>query len=233
MPLIDLIDAPSSPLLLRDLYTDGDPGPLVGALAQVPELCEATLPFIGAALGPSSVSFRHKEIAILRTSANLSCRFCIDAHTVVAFESGLTGREVRALRECPQPTDDVFTDPVETALVHWVDAVSTGTGAIDASTSAEAKQQLGDHRLVELTVTVGATILLNRLATGLQLPTSNDTIAALAKRGYESFNPGTHVSVRRDGARRLEFRLSRAETPEHEAVLASPGNQKPGIGVAS
>ena len=145
MPLIDLIDAPSSPLLLRDLYTDGDPGPLVGALAQVPELCEATLPFIGAALGPSSVSFRHKEIAILRTSANLSCRFCIDAHTVVAFESGLTGREVRALRECPHPTDDVFTDPVEAALIHWVDAVSTGTGAIDASTSAEAKQQLGDH----------------------------------------------------------------------------------------
>ena len=101
----------------------------------------------------------------------------------------------------------MFTDPVEAALLHWVDAVSTGTGAIDASTSAEAKQQLGDHRLVELTVTVGATILLNRLATGLQLPTSNDTIAALAKRGYESFNPGTHVSVRRDGARRLEFRL--------------------------
>lgn len=233
MPLIDLIDASSSPLLLRDLYADGDPGPLVGALAQVPELCEATLPFVGAALGPSSISFRHKEIAILRTSANLACRYCIDAHTVVAFESGLTGREVRALRECPHPTDDVFTDPVEAALIHWVDAVSTGTGSIDGNVSAEAKERLGDHRLVELTVTVGATILLNRLATGLQLPTSNETLAALTERGYESHNPGTNVSVRRDGARRLEFRRSRAETPEHEPMLASPGNQQVGIGVGS
>jgi hypothetical protein len=38
MSLINLIDASSSPWLLRDLYADGDPGPIVGALAQVPEL---------------------------------------------------------------------------------------------------------------------------------------------------------------------------------------------------
>ncbi len=195
MPLIDLIDASSSPLLLRDLFAEGDPGPLVGALAQVPELCETTLPFVGAALGPSAVSFRHKEIAILRTSANLACRFCVDAHTVVAFESGLSQREVRALRECPDPTTDVFTDPVEAALIAWVDAVSTGTGAIDAATSTRAKEQLGDHLLVELTVTVGATILLNRLATGLQLPTSDATIAALAEVGYSTYNPGTNVQI--------------------------------------
>ncbi len=195
MPLIDLITASSSPLLLRDLYRDGDPGPIVGALAQVPELCEVTLPFVGAALGPSAVSFRHKEIAILRTSANLACRFCIDAHTVVAFESGLDQREVRALRDCPDPTTDVFTDPVEAALIRWIDAVSTGTGAIDGAVSEEARSLLGDHRLVDLTVTVGATMLLNRLATGLQLPTSDETLIGLAKRGYEPYDPGTRVAI--------------------------------------
>lgn len=201
-PLIDLIDASSSPLLLRDLYADGDPGPIVGALAQVPELCEVALPFIGAALGPSQVSFRHKEIAILRTSANLACRYCIDTHTVVAFESGLTYREVLALRECPDPTD-VFDNPVEQALIRWIDALSRGGGPIDRVVADDTRQLLGESRLTELTVTVGATMLLNRFATGLGLPTSTETIAALANRGFEPHQPdapATPVTVISRGA---------------------------------
>lgn len=194
MALVPLIDASSSPLLLRDLFADGDPGPIVGALAQVPELCQAALPFVGAALGPSSVSFRHKEIAILRTSANLACRYCIDAHTVVAFESGLSNREVLALRSCPDPAE-VFTDPVDRALVRWVDALSTGTGPVADDVGDEARDRLGAHRLVELTVTVGTTVMLNRLATGLQLPTSNETLARLGELGFDSFDPGTPVSL--------------------------------------
>ena len=35
----------------------------------------------------------------------------------------------------------------------------------------------------ELTVTVGATMFLNRLATGLDLPTSDDVTARLSKEG--------------------------------------------------
>ena len=97
-PLVPLIGAVDAPLLVRDLYRSGDPGPIVGALAHVPELCEVALPFVGSALGPSGVSFRDKEIAILRTSANLACRYCVNAHTVVAVESGLSIDEVRALR---------------------------------------------------------------------------------------------------------------------------------------
>jgi AhpD family alkylhydroperoxidase len=194
MSLIDLIDASSSPLLLRDLYADGDPGPIVGALAQVPELCDVALPFLGAALGASSVSLRLKEIAILRTSANLACRYCIDAHTVVAFDSGLTDREVLALREHPDPRE-VFDDSVEQALIRWTDALSVGGGAVDEAVAADARTSLGDHRLVELTVTVGTTMLLNRLATGLGLPTSTDTITALAGHGYSSYEPATRVTI--------------------------------------
>jgi len=194
MALVDLIDAPSSPLLLRDLYANGDPGPIVGALAHIPELCEVALPFIGSALGPSAVSFRLKEIAILRTSANLECSFCINAHTVVAFDSGLSNREVLALRECPDPSV-VFEDPAEYALIRWIDALSTGVGAVDPDVAAAAKAHLGDHRLVELTVTVGATMLLNRMATGLGLPTSHDTVDALADHGYEPQIPETPVTL--------------------------------------
>lgn len=197
MALVPLVEQGAAPLLVRHLYEGGDPGPIVGALAQVPELCETAMPFIGSALGPSSVSLRHKEIAILRTSANLRCRYCIDSHTVAAADSGLDHHEVAALR-LEEDAYDVFTDDVELALLRWVDALSTGRGPVAPEVSLDARRMLGEHRLVDITVTVGATMLLNRMATGLQLPTSDGTIARLAELGYASRpTAGTpiHLSV--------------------------------------
>ena len=52
-----------------------------------------------------------------------------------------------------------------------------------------ARDELGDHRLVELTVTVGTTWLLNRLATGLRLPTSDDTFTKLSELGFAGYRP--------------------------------------------
>jgi hypothetical protein len=52
--------------------------------------------------------------------------------------------------------------------------------------------------LVELTVTVGVTMLLNRFATGLGLPTSAETVAKLADHGYRPFHyptPATPVTI--------------------------------------
>ena len=187
-PLVPLIGADDAPLLVQALYQDGDPGPIVGALAHVPELCEVSLPFIGAALGPSGVSFRDKEIAILRTSANLACRYCIDAHTPVAMESGLSSAEVRALRG-EGAVVDAFPQAADRALIGWVDALTGGPGPVDAGVAEAARAELGDHQLVELTITVGATWLLNRLATSLRLPTSDETATALRELGFARHQP--------------------------------------------
>lgn len=192
--LIPLIDAGSSPLLVRDYFADGDPGPIVAALAHVPELCEVALPFVGAALAPSAVSFRHKEIAILRTSANLSCKFCINAHTVVAFESGLSHGEVRALRG-EVSVEDAFDDAVDRALIDWIDALTLASGVVPAAVAHTARQVLSSHELVELTVTVGTTMLLNRFATGFGLPTSDDTITRLAELGFSSYQHSVGVTL--------------------------------------
>ncbi len=183
MPLVELIDPQTAPLLLRDLFAGGDPGPIVGALAQVPELCQATLPFVGAALGPSHVPLRWKEIAILRTSALLGCRYCVDAHTVVALDAGLDHDEVATLR-CELPDTSRFTDPTEAALVAWIDAVATGRGPVPEAIGTEVRRHVDDHTIVELTVTVGATMFLNRFATALELPTSPETLARLASEGF-------------------------------------------------
>ena len=87
---VGLVEAAGAPLLARELFASGDPGPIAASLAQVPELLGPTLPFLGAVLGPSWIGLRDKEIVILRTSAVMGCRYCTEAHTVVALDSGLS-----------------------------------------------------------------------------------------------------------------------------------------------
>lgn len=190
-PLVRLIDAAGAPLLLRDLFAGGDPGPIAAALAQVPELCQAALPFLGAALGPSLVAIRLKEIAILRTSALLGCRYCVDAHTVVAADVGFGPDELAVLR-CELDPIGRIADPVEAAVLGWVDAVAGGRGALtspsDRAAEAAVRLLLADHAIVELTITIGTTMLLNRFATALRLPTSGDTLRRLVGLGLADWS---------------------------------------------
>lgn len=174
-PRVRLIDADSAPLLVRDHFAGGDPGPIVASLAQVPELVGPTLPFLGAVLGPSWIPLREKEIVILRTSAVMGCRYCTDTHTVVALDSGLSRDEVRALRGDLPPS--TFSDAYEQALIAWCDAVAFGVES--DIRPARAALDADDARVVELTLLVATTVLLNRYATALGLPTSADARARL------------------------------------------------------
>ena len=183
MARLRLLDADTVPIGAQHLFESGDPGAIVAALAQVPELVEPTLAFVGAALGSGAADARHKEIAILRTSALQRCRFCTASHTVEALETGLSPDEVRALRG-ERPVDAVFTDPAERALVAWVDAMAGATGPLDDDTFDEARAHWPEHILVELSVTVGATLFLNRFATGFELPSSAAVTTRLAAEGW-------------------------------------------------
>ncbi len=176
MARVELLDATSAPLTARRFFADGDPGPIAAAVAQVPELLEVTLPFLSGVLGASGVDARTKEIVILRTSALLQCRYCVDSHTVVALDTPLTRAEVRGLRG---EDDHSWPDPAEAALLAWVDAVAAGTGAVADPLAARLQEHYADHEIVELTLLVGATMMLNRFCTALGLPTSPDVLARL------------------------------------------------------
>ena len=180
--LIEILDRDQAPLLARRFYRDGAVSPITGSLAQVPELLEVTLPFIGIALGPVSLDARAKEVAILRTSALLECRYCVRSHTVVALDVGLSFDEVRALRG-ERPVDEAFADDRERAMIAWIDAVALGRGPVDSDVQGRATDALADHELVELTMAVAATLMLNRYCTALDLPTSPETEARLAAHG--------------------------------------------------
>ena len=178
---IPLVDEDQAPLLARAFYAGGDPGPIVSALAHVPEVLEAAMPFISVILGPSSISLRTKELVILRTSARLGCRFCVNAHTVVAAEAGLARSELQALRG-DIPIDDVFADPAERVIVRWVDTVATA-GPVPSNARDALGAHLATHAVVELTLLIGATMMLNRFCTALELPTGSATVRRLDELG--------------------------------------------------
>ncbi len=176
-----LLGPDQAPLLARPYYAGGDPGPIVAALAHVPELLEVAVPFLGAALGPSAIDHRTKEIVIVRTSARAGCRYCVQAHTVVALDAGLTRAEVVALR-AETPVEKAFADARELALIEWVDLVASHAPVPDDARRA-VRAHFADHEVVELTTLVGATLLLNRFATALALPTGADTLDRLTAAG--------------------------------------------------
>jgi AhpD family alkylhydroperoxidase len=182
MPRVDLLDSANAPLSAQSAYAGGDPGPIVAALANVPELLAPTLGFVGAALGQGAATTRHKEFAILRTSALQGCQYCIHAHTSVSLDVGLSVDEIRALRgELALETG--FSEEADRALIRWIDALAGATGPVLDHVWDEARVHFPDHILIELSVTIGATMFLNRFATGFQLPTSADLITRLAAEG--------------------------------------------------
>lgn len=181
MARVRLLDRYQAPLLARPHYDGGDPGPVVAALAQVPELLDAALPFLGAIYGPGAVDTRTKELVVLRTSAVAACRYCVATHTVVALDTGLSPTEIAALRG-EAAVEMAFPAPAEQALLHWVDAFATSQGALPETVSAELAVHFDDAAIVELALVAGTTLMLNRFCTALDLPTSPETLSRLPDR---------------------------------------------------
>lgn len=182
MARVTLIDAARAPLLARPYYEDGDPGPIVASLAHVPELLETAMPFIACVFGPSALDERTKELVVLRTSAISRCRYCVQTHTAVALDVGLSTGEIRALRG-ESALADAFVHPGELALLAWVDAVASH-GSVDDDVRNALRPHFGDADVVELTALAGATLMLNRLCTALDLPTSPDALVKLSDAGF-------------------------------------------------
>ena len=183
--VVELISPEQAPLLARRFYAGGDPGPITATMAHVPELLESALPFIGAVLSPSSIDFRTKEIVILRTSSVMSCRYCIDSHTPVALDAGLSSEQVRALRnESGYDLDAAFPNQRERALVAWTDEVAGGRGAASDRVTQAMQRLFAEHEIVELTLLASVTLLLNRYASTLRLPVGDSTIERLTADGF-------------------------------------------------
>lgn len=153
-------------------------------MAHVPELLQVAMPFIGAALGPSSIDFRTKEIIILRTSATMGCQYCTNTHTVVASQSDLTEEQLRALRRESDLERAGFSE-TEMLLIEWCDAMTASSTPISEGLMTQLVEAYGEAATVEFALCSGCTIMLNRYATALQLPTSTAHLEWLDNNGFK------------------------------------------------
>jgi AhpD family alkylhydroperoxidase len=178
MSRVELLPADGAPLGAAPYYAaDGSASPVIRALAQVPELLEVTAPFVSRLFGPTSLDQRTKEMVVLRVSARMGCRYCVDTHTVAAWDAGLSVDETSAL--CG---DAASLDEPDRALVRWCDAVA-GPGPVPDAVAAGLRHRLAEHEIVELTLLAAATVMLNRFCTALELPTAPQTRARLEEAG--------------------------------------------------
>jgi len=183
MQRIQLISETDAHESVRPFYAQGDPGPIAASLAQVPDLMAKALPFVGRALGPSAIDARTKEIAILRASSLQACRYCTDTHSVVALQSGLAPEQVSALRGIGDLTT-AFPEAADRALLAWVDAVATSGQEVPNAVLDALKPHFSEEQVVELTVTLTATVMLNRYATAFALPVADAHLEELKKYGW-------------------------------------------------
>jgi AhpD family alkylhydroperoxidase len=175
MSRVTLVGADQAPLLARPYYPEqGQASPIVRALAQVPELLEVAMPFIARVFGPTSIDLRTKEIVVLRVSALNGCRYCVDTHTVAAWDAGLTQSETAALRG----TAAGF-HAAEEALVAFCDAFCNAPAPVPDHVTRRLRSHFAEHEVVELSLLAGATAMLNRFCTALELPTAPTTRARL------------------------------------------------------
>ena len=179
--VVDLIDSSQAPLLARPYYQDSDPGPIVAALAHVPEVLEVAMPFLAAMYGLSALPARLKEIVVVRTSAHQECRYCIESHSAVALDAGLSRSEILGLRDFGGPPLQRWSKrgTREPALVAWVDAVAGATGSVPKDIARDLSAWFSDAEIVELTLLIGATMMLNRFCTALGIVSSKETLERL------------------------------------------------------
>jgi AhpD family alkylhydroperoxidase len=175
MSRVESVDSGQAPLLARAYYPEnGQASPIVHAPAQVPELLEVALPFLGRVFGPTSVALRTKEIVVLRVSANNGCRYCVDTHTVAAWDAGLTPAETAELRGAA-----AGFAPAEEALIAFCDAFADAPAPVPDEAADGLRAHFAEHEVVELSLVAGATAMLNRFCTALELPTAPTTRARL------------------------------------------------------
>ena len=96
----------------------------------------------------------------------------------------MDAKRVAALRDLAPGECPLGVDEDTAALVRWTDAVALARGPLPDETHAALAVRFADHQTVELLMTLGTTVLLNRLCTALSLPSSPETLARLAAEGF-------------------------------------------------
>ena len=120
---------------------------------------------------------------ILGVSVLQGCIYCTQTHTVLAHKEGLSQEELQALHG--KIDSNVF---VGKERILWEYIFAMGADVVEAKCVSIAMDQLKkqwlDFEIVEITMLIGTTIMLNRYCIALQIPTSQSHIEWLQDQGW-------------------------------------------------
>ena len=104
---------------------------------------------------------------------------------MVALDAGLSRSEILGLRHLDDPALERWSKngAREPALVAWVDAVAGATGSVPKDVERGLRDCFSHAEIVELTLLIGVTMMLNRFCTALGLASSNETRERLRSEG--------------------------------------------------
>ena len=168
MSRVRLLECDEAPVTARWIYAaDGSASPLKRSLANAPDLLETLMPFLGQIFDQGAVDLATKELVVVRVSQLNGCRYCLAAHRPLALESGTPPEHVAAA--CDELPAAGLPER-ERTILQWVDRYVSDPHGIDDELVARTLDYLRDDQLIELSLLIGATQLLNQYCTAFLVP---------------------------------------------------------------
>jgi alkylhydroperoxidase family enzyme len=143
-PLPDTLWTDVHRKLVAKYQPEGRAGNALKTLLQVPELVDGTMPFQNYITRDSSLSPRHREILILRTSWLLDNDFVWAEHAAIARKLGMTTNELRRIAQGPGARG---WDAFEETLIRLADQLFRNSAVTDATWRTLATQYDMFHML--------------------------------------------------------------------------------------
>jgi len=129
------------------------------AMANSPAFLLGFVPFLSAALGPTAVDQRLKELAVLTTTKLNGCTYCTSHHTSLGKRAGLTDDKIEAATDPESPA----LDEVEKAVVRFAKEVTEDVSASEESLN-ELRKHFNNSQIAEINLVVGCYSVLTRFA---------------------------------------------------------------------
>jgi uncharacterized peroxidase-related enzyme len=163
MPSIALVEPSQNEFLASLEARAKQPNPFFRAMAHRPDVLKSFVPLYSAVMGPGAVERRVKMLLYLACSYANRCAFCIAANTPGAHKTGVTERELQALKE---EWDDEFSESERAAIRYARELTRTGDAM---ATRAALPEHFRDEQIAEMTLVICTANFTNRLNNGLQI----------------------------------------------------------------
>jgi 4-carboxymuconolactone decarboxylase len=158
--------------LLAKYQPERPPGNALKTLLRVPELADGTMPFERYITRDSSLSARHREILILRTSWLVHNRYVWAEHASIARGLGMTANELRRIAQGP---DVRGWDPFEATLLRLADQLFRNS-SVDDSTWRALAAEYDKFHLLDAVMTVGDVTSLSLLYNAIGVQPDSGTL---------------------------------------------------------